>query len=84
MKKFFFALCLCFVICGCDSTQAVQGADAGQLAQDRNCLDEAWELHNWTMVLHDGIEANDLTLDDIGWISRQMDYHAGVFRVCAQ
>ena len=47
-----------------------------------DCLDVAWDLHNWSMVLRDGIAAGDLSPADMEWISAQMDYHAGVFRVC--
>jgi hypothetical protein len=88
MKRLFWVLSIGMLLhcSGAPHAQVTQdgAADAMPPAAVCDCLDTAWELHNWTMVLHDGVTVGDLTTDDVEWISRQMDYHAGVFRVCAQ
>ena len=91
MRGLIFAVCL-VVMGGCvgpvASSVDASTLDASALAEcevteiECDCLDVAWDLHNWSMVLSDGIAAGDLSLADVEWISAQMDYHAGVFRVC--
>ena len=48
------------------------------------CSDEAWELQNWALVLDGMLVAGDWTDADLEWLNNQMQYAAGVFRVCVE
>lgn len=68
---------------GAAAADAGTQADAMEYAADE-CSDQAWEMNGWIAVLHEGVASGDLTTADVEWISRQMDYAAGIFRVCEQ